>query len=337
MTRNDEKGYALLALLLVLFVSGSSLMINTMNNRQSSATQAQLELARELTLAKESLLAYAANSASLNQNTRGPGFFPCPDMNSSDGNPTPAATCNADVPLVGRLPEYVDLATSRYRFSDKYSGIDEQFWLIVAPRYVYHSTNDDSQRRSNRRTHRTETYAAPFRMHLDGGGDYVAFLIAPGAALPTQDREGGPDNYANYLDGQNGASNFDFFSSYDVNPEAFNDHIIGITHNEYMVTVGTTVARQIMEGLENYHSIYSSYPPSSSVNTTFESQFNSNLTWLRRSTLGNGERWADTPNNVTWVRYADNDQGDLRFAGCSGITWFVNKDANTLTRSGANC
>lgn len=337
MTRPDEQGYALLALLLVLFVSGSSLMINAMNNRQASAIQTQLELTRELLLAKESLLAYAANSASLNQNSIGPGFFPCPDMDTSDDNPQPAATCNADLPLVGRLPEYVDLSAARYRFSDRYSGIDQQFWLIVAPRYVYHSVNNASQRRSNRRTHKTETYAAPFRMHLDGSGDYVAFVIAPGEALPTQDRDGGPDNYANYLDGQNGASNFDFFSSYDVNPAAFNDHIIGITHDEYMVAVGTTVARQIMEGLENYHSIYSSYPPSSSINSTFETQFNSNFTWLRRSALGNGERWADTPNDVTWVRYADNDQGDLRFGGCNGIRWVLNRDANTLIRSGGSC
>lgn len=338
MTKRIEQGYVLLALLLLLFVSGSSLMISTIDNRQSTALVEQSELSRELLLAKESLLAYAANSASLNLDSIGPGFFPCPDMITSDSNPQPAATCDADLPLVGRLPEYVDLGGTRYRFNAKYSGIDEQFWLVVAPRYVYHSTNSASQRRSTRRTHKTETYSAPYRMKLDGSGDFVAFVIAPGEALNTQDRAGGADHYANYLDGQNGANNFNYYSSYDANPAAFNDQVIGITLDEYMQTVGSTVASHIMQGLESYHAANNYYPQSSQASSVFQNRFNSALTWLRASGLGNGERWADPPNDVTWVRSSsDNDRGDIEFGGCPGITWHLNRDDNTLTRNGDSC
>lgn len=338
MNKQIEQGYALLALLLGLFVSGSSLMISTISNRKSTALTKHSELTRELLQTKEALLAYAANSASINLDSIGPGFFPCPDTVTSDGDPQPATTCDSDLPVIGRLPEYLDIGGARYRFNDKYSGIDEQFWLVVAPRYVYHSTNSASQRRSNRRTHKTDSFAAPYRMQLDGSGDFVAFVIAPGEALSTQDREGGTDNYANYLDGQNGSSNFDYYSSYDANPAEFNDQIIGITLDEYMVVVGSTVARQIMQELESYHSSTNYYPPSSQYSSQFQNAFNSSPAWLRASGLGNGERWADPPNDVTWARSSsNNDEGDIQFGGCPGITWHLNRDNNTLTRNGESC
>lgn len=338
MNRLSSRGYALLALLLVVFVSGSSFMIGALGNRQSQSMQQQSETLHQLALAKERLLAYAASSASLNQNAIGPGFFPCPDTNSTDADPQPDATCDSNAPLVGRLPQHIDLASQRYEFGNYNSGIDQQFWLIVAPRYVYHSTNSANQRRSYTRTHKTASYAEPYRLHLDGAGQFVAFIIAPGEALDTQNRTGSADNYANYLDGQNGANGFDYYSKYDANPSQFNDLIIGITHDEYMQVVGSSVATSIKNGLETYHATWNYYPVSSSSSTTFESQFNGNLTWLRRSSLGNGERWADTPNDVTWVRStSDNDQGTLTFGGCTGITWFLNKDNESITRSGTAC
>jgi len=331
-TERSHSGFALLLMLLLMFVGGSSVLLGTLNNRQSIFQGQQEEVAYQLQQAKASLLAYAAASAQLSGNAMGPGFFPCPDMDSSDGTPVSANSCDSDLPLLGRLPEYALHSGSRFTFNNSYSGIDQQFWLVVAPRYVYHSTNSASQRRSNRRTSKTATYAAPLRLRLDGQGTYVAFLIAPGEAVDTQDRLEGPDDFSNYLDGGNGSSGFDYFSSHAANPAQFNDLIIGINLDEYMQAVGGVVANAIMAGLESYHNLNGFLPVSStSGNTSFEIVFNSALPWLRRNTLGNGERWADTPNNVSWIRSSlDDDQGTLTFGGYPDLCWYLNKDNNTV-------
>jgi hypothetical protein len=331
-TERRHAGFALLLMLLLLFVGGSSVLLGALNNRQSIVQGQQEEVAYQLQQAKARLLAYAAASAQLSSNVMGPGFFPCPDMDSSNVERIPADSCDSDLPLLGRLPEYALHAGSRFAFNNSYSGIDQQFWLVVAPRYVYHSTNSASQRRSNRRTNKTAVYAAPLRLRLDGQGPYVAFLIAPGEALDTQDRVNGADNFSNYLDGGNGSSGFDYFSSNAANPAQFNDVIIGISLDEYMQVVGGVVANAIMAGLENYYNVNHELPASStSGNTSFENVFNAALPWLRRNTLGNGERWADTPNNVLWIRSSlDDDQGTLTFGGYPDLCWYLNKDNNTV-------
>jgi hypothetical protein len=321
-----HRGFALLALLLVMFVSGGTLTLGALNNRNDLAIKQHDEMFIEMENAKATLLSYASNTALLFNNSMGPGFFPCPD---TDNDGEPQASCDSDQPLVGRLPEYVEISGSRFEFSSKYAGVDQQFWLIVAPRYIYYSNDLGNERRSWWRTAKDDNSADDYRMKLDGSGDYVALLIAPGEEMDTQTRSSGTNTYTNYIDGKNGSDGFNFYRNWVENPELFNDYVIGITHDEYMLHVGTAVAKEILNGLEEYHDDNGSYPYWSS---TFEGEFDGAHTWLRRSSLGNRERWANTPENIVWARdSSDNDRGVIYFDDCPGMTWYLNADNDNVT------
>src|SRR5690606_12541056 len=111
MSRSRQDGYILLALLLVVFVTGSSLLLGSLNNRQQIANNQHTETLYQLLKAKEALLSFATNSATIfsNVSTRGPGYFPCPDTDGTDTNSEPSEPCNSNSPLVGRLPNFVEV------------------------------------------------------------------------------------------------------------------------------------------------------------------------------------------------------------------------------------
>lgn len=329
-----QKGVIFLALVLVLFVTGSTLMLGALNNRQDAYLTQQAELHEQLEIAKANLLAYLANSNALFGDTQGPGFFPCPDTNN-DGvaeaicNPTNTTlpACNSNTsrpgPLVGRLPEYVEQSGHRIALSDYNKDLDRQFWYVLGPRYIYHTTTSTS-RRSRLRTSTSITVSTPgpacMRMYLDGTGGYVAFIIAPGETLGTQNRADNPTLYANYLDGQNGANNYYYYTSYAANPETFNDRIIGITLEEYVKAVGIRVAIESKQEMDVY---YPSRDPDAypSNATNFRAALDeiTDHPWLMptATTGNNGERWS------TDTAYTGNSNttATINFSGCTGITF----------------
>lgn len=332
LNRTAQQGAVFLALVLVLFVSGSTLMLGALNNRQTTALAQQSELHYQMERAKASLLAYAGSTANLFDNARGPGYFPCPDTNN-DG--LPEANCDTDSALVGRLPEYETIGSSRFMFNDAYAGIGQQFWYVVAPRYVWRSVKDD-KRRSRTRT--SSDYGSGYWLTLDNESEYVAFIIAPGEELTTQNRSTGPTDYANYLDGLNGSSDFDFYTSYSSNPELFNDQIIGITRDEFMLYTGAAVASAVKEVMDEYNAIYGIYPQDSSSCCTFRNQFDDEHAWLIFDfNDGNGERWSSTSYGLTWDRnWPNQDMGTVYFYGCSGLS-FTMTYGGGITRTGSGC
>jgi hypothetical protein len=327
----------MLALVLVVFVSGSSLLLGALNNRQNAALLQQTELRYQMEQAKTALLAYAASSAQFSSHATGPGFFPCPD---TDNDGQPQSTCDSDSALLGRLPEYADIAGSRFGFNAEYAGIDRQFWYAVGPRYVYHSTTS-TKRTSRSRVSTVSNEAVPYRLFLDGQSGYVAFIIAPGEELDTQDRGTGSNNYTDYLDGLNGASGFNYYTSYSSNPGQFNDRILGITLDEYMVYVGTAVAREMKPVVDAYYTAQGKYPYWSLFSSYFRNQFDDEHLWLRTDTsgtwVGNGERWSSL--GVIWSpasSYAST--GTLTFNGCTGLSFtFTYGVADGVVRSGSGC
>ncbi len=336
-----QKGVIFLALILVMFVTGGTLALSALNNRQSTEIAAQSELHYQMAAAKAALLAYAASSARLNSDLRGPGFFPCPD---TDNDGLPQSTCNSNIALVGRLPQYEDFSGSRFPFNDTYANVDRQFWYVVGPRYVYHTTTAGN-RRSRLRTNAISTlYAAAYWLTLDGTPEYVALIIAPGDELTTQTRSTGATSYANYLDGQNGASGFNYFTSYSSNPELFNDQVIGITLDEYIKTVGAVIAGEIKETIDIYAaanadaypvdsgSLTSTSCPSSTTGTTFSNLFDSGHVWLRDASISpngnNNERWS-CASGVYWDRHTSLlNTGDLKFNGCTNLSFTLKYDYN---------
>lgn len=356
--RGKQRGVIFLALILVLFVGGGTLVLGSLNNRQSASLASAAELRYQLAQAKTELLAYVANSAELYDNARGPGFFPCPDTSNPDldSTGTAEATCDSDFPLIGRLPRLDANGATTFRFNDTYAGIDQQFWLVVGPRYVYYSTSN-SRRRSNTRAFANSavsTAASQYWLTLDGETEYVALLIAPGEELETQSRATGRTDYANYLDGQNGGDGFNFYTTYEDNPDLFNDVVLGITLDEYMVYTGTAVARAMKAVLDQYNTAIGNYPDDNSSSLTYTSTICGNTTayanafenagytgthnWLRDSSSGNGntqERWSCRFGSF-WNRLAGGDSGELKFPGCNGLTFTLVYGAG-ITRDGDGC
>ncbi|MGV3590047.1 MAG: hypothetical protein ACO1PZ_00060 [Gammaproteobacteria bacterium] len=353
-----QHGVILLLLMLVLFVAGSSVVIGALNNRQRIAAASRAEVMYQLEQAKAQLLAYAANYAVLYDNQRGPGFFPCPDTDDPaiDDSGAADAICDSDLPLVGRLPVYDDNGSTKFTFNDAYADIDEQFWLVVGPRYVYYSSSS-SRRRSYTRAFAdsaTSNWASQYWLTLDDASEYVALLIAPGEALETQDRTTGRADFTNYLDGRNGSDGFGFHSSYPENPEQFNDIVVGITVDEFMLHTGTAVARAMKTVLDQYHANFGVYPGDNGSSASYTSSTCGNTTgfanafenasytgtynWLRDSSLSNGntqERWS-CRYGAYWDRLSDAHSGTLKFPGCTGLS-FTFTYGGGITRDGDAC
>lgn len=258
MARLPQHGYVLLALLLVLFVSGSSYMLTAFGNRQAAVQQEQQERSRQLAQAKAALLAYAANTPALYDDAIGPGYLPCPDADNS-GLPDavsgdeedPDALCPASLSL-GRLPEQVITATGRFELNSRYADADEQFWYAVSPLHTRTAYNTVANNRTN---------ASLTRLTLDSTSRIAALVIAPGEALETQDRIDNPLLYSNYLDGTNGSSATNYISQYSVNPAQFNDQVLAITHDELMQVAGHAAATRIKQELDaDYAANGNDYP-----------------------------------------------------------------------------
>jgi hypothetical protein len=358
--RRRQGGVIFLALALVLVVGGGAFVLSALNNRQSAVITQQAELRRQMQLAKSNLLAYLANGsafyadAAATDDQQGPGFFPCPDTDdpADDADGLPDSTCNPTNttlpacnsntsrpgPRVGRLPKYIDAAGERFVINDYYDDPNLRFWYVVAPRYIYNSTTTSGTRFARHRTSTSTTVSTPgpacMRMYLDDNPEYVALIIAPGEELETQDRQGNATLYANYLDGQNGANNYYYSTSYPANPALFNDQIIGITLDEYIATVGMRVAVEMQKQLDGSHGAAGSYPANLSAFRALLDD-TSDLVWLmpNSTTDYNGERWSTNANAYSKV---DADNAIISFNGCSGITFqFVYP--GRILRSGDSC
>jgi hypothetical protein len=218
---------------------------------------------------------------------------------------------------------------------------------------VYYSQNN-ARRRSNTRAFAdsTSTRASDYWLTLDDTRAYVALLIAPGEALDMQDRAAGRADVRNYLDGRNGSDGFNFYSSYRENPAQFNDIVVGITVDEYMLHTGTAVARAMKTVLDAYHANVGQYPgrnrssanytQSQCGNTNFSNAFenatyNGAHPWLRDASSGNGntqEHWS-CRYGAFWTRQ-NADSGTLAFPGCPGLR-FTFTYGGGIARDGDGC
>lgn len=240
MARTSQRGYVLLALLLVLLITGSSILLGGFNNRQQLINTRQTETLYQLMQAREALLAFAANSASLYDNTRGPGYLPCPDV---DGDRFPDLDengfCDSATPLIGRLPDFADTVSSRFAFSREQQAPDSRFWYVVAPSYVYQADPDS-------RLGKSRTEAANL-----GGSNYIALLIAPGEALDFQIRDGNWNDMAAYLESLD--ADLNLISPDADDPQAFNDLVVGIRHDDYLRMLGAVVAGVVRNQVTGYY------------------------------------------------------------------------------------
>lgn len=352
--------------MLLLVVAGSTLALSALNSRPGPQIQRQRDVHLQLQRARDALLAYAAHSAALHANSRGPGFLPCPvtTLSDPDGDGIVVDNSTTDcagydsvtTPLIGRLPLAIDAAGTRYELTAYDRGIDQQFWYAVGNRYVAISpaTAPNTPLRSAvLRTSATLADATSVRLSLDGTVGYVALIIAPGDALDQQNRPAAPDDHEQYLDQING-DGYGFISRFPANPAAFNDQLLGITLDEYMRAVGLPVMTAIKQQLDAYYPGngnrypaspgYTNFPlepAEASSQTEFLAIFASipatAPVWLRSSVAsppaqGNGENWSD----FSYYLQVNDSRAQLAFAGCAGMVYTLDY-AGGITRSGDTC
>ena len=252
-----QQGAALLLIIMVLFVSISTMIFATANN-QTLSIQQNLETRNELYLAKEMLLAYAMQYPDISGSSNGPGRLPCPDIDN-DTNHYPETSCSTTVATFqGRLPQKLDPSLEgTLIFSNEYADIDQQFWYAVDPNF--HTSTSNTVNSNS---------PGSGAFSLDGSGDIVAVLIAPGEMVGSQTRNSSATDDSNYLEGgnQNGTT---YVSRYAADPDNFNDQIVTITHSELMTAAVNRVIQEVKIGLDKYHQgNYSSYGSSGYYYTT---------------------------------------------------------------------
>lgn len=247
----------MIAMLLLVFMAGTSMFFVAMSDR-SGDVKMMVDYNREMVLAKEALITFAANYPDLYPgiSDNGPGRFPCPDDNL-DGQPE--ISCNGGTELTYRLPVYANTPNSGpFYFSRQFIEASQdtdpdieysQFWYALSSGYA----TDESPLNSS----------VNAQLQLDDASEYVALIIAPGSPLIEQNRstENARNNRSNYLEEPNDSTDTGIFSNYaETQGDEINDRVVGITRSELMTRVAMKVAIEIKQALDNHHESYDAHP-----------------------------------------------------------------------------
>ena len=233
--RRPMQGAALLALMLAL-IAGSSWLLLSDLNRHTQVYNRRAESSLALNQARQALLSYAMNYPDLRANPeKGPGFLPCPDRNN-DGRPESNCAESTGTTL-GRLPFAI------LGLDDPRDDSGERLWYAVSPNF-----------RNAQSNHALINSETPGRFSVDGTGDVVAVVMAPGAPFAGQHRRPG-NNAADYLEGDNAGVADRRFSAV-----AGNDQVAVITRAQLMAVVERRVLNEVRAILARYRSEHAAYP-----------------------------------------------------------------------------
>lgn len=284
----SQQGAALLIMFLALFMVSAAVMLKGLKGG-NLALQQEAAAIKMLASAREDLLASVVADGN-------PGHFPCPDVNN-DG--TADATCGVNA--LGRLPSEFNRAFST----------DQQLWYALT----------DAYRKS---PNPSGTPAAGVNsstaggLSLDGRGDLVAILIAPGPVLTGQSRPGTLSD--NYLEtGPTGGSVYAACSG----SASCNDRLVTISRPDIMPLITSRAASEIGKKLDNYHVTYGEYPVDQAAFLT---------------AIAGIETWVTTnqwPGITTYTR-ASMNSATLQFTDCA-IIFTLTFGADALARSRTTC
>ncbi|MCH7696133.1 MAG: hypothetical protein IIB73_07540, partial [Proteobacteria bacterium] len=241
--RCGQKGAVLLVFMLII-LAGSSYMLISRLNENSLQYIRDTSTETALSKAKQALLFYAMNYPELRAPTeKGPGFLPCPDRNN-DGNPASNCTFNPDTSTyttIGRLPFRI-LGLADIRDS---SG--ERLWYAVSDNFRNTQSNDA-----------VINSDTPGRLTVDGMGDVVAVIIAPGIPVTGQDSRPSDNDSSEYLEEVNAEDDKQSFVR--TGGDKFNDRLMTITRAELMQVVEQRVINEVRSILSQYNDDYLAYP-----------------------------------------------------------------------------
>ena len=231
----SSKGAALLAFMLVLLSASTWVFVSDLN-RHSEVYVRRADSGLALNQAKQALLSYSMNYPELRSNPeKGPGFLPCPDRNN-DGRPETNCASGTGTTL-GRLPFTI------LGLDDPRDSSGERLWYALSPNF--------RNTQANRVVINSET---PGQLSVDGTGDVVAIIMAPGS--PVDQQYARPSNNpAAYLEGDNAYVGDGVFSAV-----SGNDQLAVITRVELMSVVEQRVINEIRATLARYRVEHSAYP-----------------------------------------------------------------------------
>jgi hypothetical protein len=315
-----QRGAALLIMMLLLFVAAMTVILRGLgggNLREQEATATSLALAK----AKEAVIAFAVMYADNYPAGAGVGHLMCPDTDApafdATGNPlAPYGVANSPCGpnAIGRLPHFVTLSSGNpFPLSDHGSGVDRQFWYAVADAALANPAGGLSNIFNS---------ATPGSLTLDGQGDIVAVLIAPGPALSGQSRPGtGP---AAYLEAENTLGPV-FVTGWPADPQNFNDRVIAVKRSELLLPMTARVAEEMKKHLDAYHVAGGAYPADQAA---FAGAFATAPLWLTAN------HWLQA--TVTTYTRLSGDSVTLAFSGC-GVTYTLTFGSATIGRSQTHC
>lgn len=223
MSRPRQRGFVLTLILLIMLVAGVALFVSARAPGDAERARASATAATALAEARRVLIARALVDANR------PGSLPCAAPDSGGSGTFSGEDCDAEF---GRLP-YRTLDTRVLRDADA-----EILWYVM-----------DGALRDRDSQEPVNPQEKPGALSLDGGGNYAAVIIAPGAPVAGQtDRPS--DTAGDYLEDGNDSAP-DFADCADV--AGCNDRIRGISVDALFDGVQRRVLRVVADELLAFH------------------------------------------------------------------------------------
>ncbi|MDR2188859.1 MAG: hypothetical protein LBE62_12555 [Azonexus sp.] len=220
--RQPQRGVVLLGLMLILIIGIGFLLLQ--GRRGPTRIEREAQTITALTAAREALIARAIGDANR------PGSLPCPDLDVDGIADLAYPKCDtySGSAYIGWLPwRTLDI-------NDPRDASSESLWYVLSPNFNDGNTAINSD--------------TPGTLSLDGQGDIVALIIAPGGSLTGQSR---PSlkiaDYLDNVDGNPAASNHDNDGAYFSGPadSQFNDRLIALDRNTLMNAVAPRILGEI--------------------------------------------------------------------------------------------
>ncbi len=237
-----QRGATLLAMLVVIVLGAAWFTVTAIGNPIDRTAEERTHNAAILQEAKTALIGYVAHHAAMSGEAD-PGALPCPEAagNIGTGNEGIAAG-NCTLPAVGRLP-WRTLGLDKWR-----DAAGEPLWYIVSPGWG----------KPNAVTNTVINSSSTGGMTLDGTGDMVAFIIAPGRPLQVSaspscvariQRRTTPSpaiDFRDYLDCDNATMPADAVFASSGPAGSFNDQVIALTGGELLPALESAVGARFV-------------------------------------------------------------------------------------------
>ena len=263
-TNAAQRGLALLILLLVVFLTGTTILITSLDGQSVKIAREQ-KTADSLAQAKAALIAYSVKDLSpgtCTTNCPRPGDLPCPDINndgtteSSCGN---AAGTTQQQNRIGRLP------WKTLGLDDLRDGDGERLWYAVSNSYKYNTRTKPLNSNTNGTITLRNTNGAVVNDGSASSG-LVAIVFAPGPVIRRDDniqqnrnvaQENVPSNYLDIALGEDNASfvdgSLDGFISGPIKSAdgtvLVNDRVLAISRDEILAQVEQRVIAEAANAL----------------------------------------------------------------------------------------